>query len=156
MEFLGNSKGSKPLTVDAHSLYQALAVGDLPAAWLLTRPFLEQGKNEKLSVSTAFNCGLCLYQLEEYEKALAELKRAEQSLNTPPDIDMQEKKLFLHAIETGKQTALLPLNPESEKGLERYAFIRVRWLMALCLIQLERQQEAAPMIRFLNQYHIEL
>ena len=117
MEFLGNSKGSKPLTVDAHSLYQALAVGDLPAAWLLTRPFLEQGKNEKLSVSTAFNCGLCLYQLGEYEKALAELKRAEQTLNTPPDIDMQEKKLFLHAIETGKQTVLLPLNPESEKGL---------------------------------------
>ncbi len=156
MEFLGNNKGSKPSSGNAVSLYRALAVGDLPAAWLLTGPFLEQGKKEKLSASTSFNCGLCLYQLEEYEKALNVLKQAEQLLNTPPDFDMQEKKLFFHAIENGRQTAFLPLEPESEKGLDRYVLIRVRWLAALCLTALERRQEAAPMIRFLNQYHIEL
>lgn len=156
MEFLGTGKSQKSLTAADASLYRALAVGDLPAAWLLTRPFLERSKSEKLSVSTAFNCGLCLYRLGEYEKALAELKRAEQSLNIPPDLDIQEKKLFFQAIEADEQTALLPLDPECEKGLERYALIRVRWLTALCLIRLERQQEAAPIIRFLTQYQIKL
>lgn len=156
MEFLGTGKNSKPLTTVDNAVYRALACGDLPAAWLLVKPLLEQGKKEKLPVTTAFNCGLCLYQLEEYEKALAELRRAEQSLNNPLDFDIQEKKLFLQAIKTGRQTVLLPLDPESEKGLERYVLIRIRWLTAFCLLHLNRQQEADPVIRFLTQYQIEI
>ncbi|MDE6913809.1 MAG: hypothetical protein K2P35_08960, partial [Lachnospiraceae bacterium] len=138
------------------SLYRALATGDVPAAWLLTKPLLERSKMEKLSASTAFNCGLCLYQLNEYEKALASLRQAEQSLGTPPDLDTQEKKLFLQAVMAAQQVFLKPLDPENMKGLERYFLIRIRWLSALCLLHLERQQEAAPIIRFLAQYHIEL
>ncbi len=156
MEFLGNGKSSEPSANVSNSLYRALATGDVPAAWLLTKPLLERSKMEKLSASTAFNCGLCLYQLNEYEKALASLRQAEQSLGTPPDLDTQEKKLFLQAVMAAQQVFLKPLDPENMKGLERYFLIRIRWLSALCLLHLERQQEAAPIIRFLAQYHIEL
>ncbi|MDE7207431.1 MAG: hypothetical protein K2N90_09815 [Lachnospiraceae bacterium] len=156
MEFLGNGKSSELSANVSNSLYRALATGDIPAAWLLTKPLLERSKMEKLSASTAFNCGLCLYQLNEYEKALASLRQAEQSLGTPPDLDTQEKKLFLQAVMAAQQVFLKPLDPENMKGLERYFLIRIRWLSALCLLHLERQQEAAPIIRFLAQYHIEL
>jgi hypothetical protein len=156
MEFLGNGKSSELSANVSNSLYRALATGDVPAAWLLTKPLLERSKMEKLSASTAFNCGLCLYQLNEYEKALASLRQAEQSLGTPPDLDTQEKKLFLQAVMAAQQVFLKPLDPENMKGLERYFLIRIRWLSALCLLHLERQQEAAPIIRFLAQYHIEL
>lgn len=156
MEFLGNGKSSELSANVSNSLYRALATGDIPAAWLLAKPLLERSKMEKLSASTAFNCGLCLYQLNEYEKALASLRQAEQSLGTPPDLDTQEKKLFLQAVMAAQQVFLKPLDPENMKGLERYFLIRIRWLSALCLLHLERQQEAAPIIRFLAQYHIEL
>ncbi len=139
-------------------LYRALAAGDLPAAWLATRPLLERAKGEKLPAATAFNCGLCLYRLEEYEKALAQLKAAEQLLGSPPDLDSGERRLFVQAVESVKkerQACLLPLDPEGD-GLKRYFLIRVRWLAGLCLLCLGRRQEAAPLIRFLAQYHIEL
>lgn len=157
MEFMGKSREQAGHAAADEDLYHALAAEDLPAAWLLTKVFMERAKTEKLPYTTAFNCGLCLYRLGEYEKALAELKRAEQSLGNPPDFDIAEKKLFMQALSlAGKETALLPLHPDSGKNLERYGFLRVKWLMTLGLLQLGRQQEASSGIRFLRQYHIEL
>ncbi|MCI9337545.1 MAG: hypothetical protein HFH93_08400 [Lachnospiraceae bacterium] len=156
MEFLENTKYGKLPVTAGDGLYQALAVGDLPAAWLLARPLMDRTKLDRLCAPTAFNCGLCLYRLKEYEKALAGLRRAEQLLGTPPDLDIREKELFFRAVEADDQVFLRPLNPGGDSGLERYFLIRVRWLTAHCLLRLERRQEAAPAIRFLSQYHIKL
>lgn len=157
MELMGKNRGKAGHTGTEGDLYRALAVGDLPAAWLSARTFIERAKTEKLAYTTAFNCGLCLYLLEEYEKSLAELTQAEQSLGNPPEFDMAEKKLFMQALSAaGPQTALLPLNPDSGKGLARYGLLRVKWLATLCLLHLGRQQEAASGIRFMRQYHIEI
>ena len=154
MEFM--SKSREPAGTE-EDLYRALAIGDLPAAWLITRLFTERAKAEKLSYKTTFNCALCLYRLGEYEKSLAALKQAEQALGNPPDFDIAERKLFMQALSvTGQETALFPLDPCSGKILERYGFLRVKWLMTLSLIQLGRQQEAAAGIRFLRQYQIEV
>lgn len=136
------------------ALYQALAVDDLPAAWLWVRPLLERADFERLSAATAFNCGLCLYRLEEYERALDCLRRAEQQLNTLPDLDVRDRELFFRAVRADGQVSLRPLNPEADKGMERYFLIRTRWLTVLCLLRLERTQEAAPVIRFLEKYQI--
>ena len=155
MEFLGKNKNvAGPANMDG-LLYSALAAGDLPAAWLITKPLVERAKTEQFSYATEYNCGLCFYQLEEYERTLSELKRAEQLVSNEPDFDIAERKLFLQALsKKGKMVVFLPLNPESSPN--RYALIRIRWLMALSLIHLERKQEAAPIIRFLSQYNIEI
>ena len=157
MEFLGKTREETELPEGGHALYRALLAGDLPAAWLLARPMIEKEKTASLSFSDAFNCGLCLYRLREYEKALAEFRRAEQSLGNPPDFSASEKKLFLQALSIMESSgALLPFEPDASKELDRYGLIRVRQLRALCLIRLGRSQEAAPLIRFLSQYPIEL
>ena len=135
------------------SLYRALTIGDVPGAWLLARPLLEPGRTECLNTPTMFNCSLCLFRLEEYERALTLLKRAERLLGSAAGLDTAERKLFVQAVET-TDAALLPLDPEWGPGLERYTLIRVRWLTALCLLRLGREQEAAPILRFLAQYHI--
>jgi len=156
MEFLGGGKSTGLSPAEDRPLYRALAAGDLPAAWLLARPMLERDKMEQLPWWTAYNCGLCLYRLGEDEKALAALKRAEQVLGTPPEVERQERRRFLKALSmAGDEGALLPLDPDGGRKLERYALLRVRWLMVLCLTRLERRQEAAPLIRFLNQYRME-
>ena len=134
-------------------LYRALAVGDLPGAWLLARPLLEPGRTECLNALTVFNCSLCLFRLEEYERALTLLKRAERLLGSAAGVNTAERKLFVQAVET-TDVSLLPLDPEWGSGMEQYALIRVRWLTALCLLRLGREQEAAPILRFLTQYHI--
>lgn len=155
MEFAGKSRTTGARAEADGELYRALAIGDLGAAWLLTRNWLERGKSEKLTYTTLFNCGLCLYRLGEYEKALAQLKQAERTLGNPPDFDIAVRKP-LEAALAGAGTALLPLDPESGRTLERYGFLRVKWLTALCLLRLGRQQEVALVIRFLRQYHIEV
>lgn len=137
-------------------LYRALAAGDYPGAWLLARPLLEMGRVENLSAATAFNCGLCLFHVGEYEQTLVLLKQAEQSLGSPVGLSAAQRKGFLQAVAASKDTALLPLDPEGGEGMAWYYLLRVRWLTALCLIRLERRQEAAPVLRFLEQYHIEL
>ncbi len=154
MEFLGKCRNTAETLGGGHPLYRALSAGDLPAAWLLARPMIEKAKTEPLSFSDAFNCGLCLYRLGEYEQALAECRRAEQSLGNPQDFSASEKKLFLQALSV-MECALLPFDPDSPKRLDRYGLIRVRQLAALCLTSLGRRQEAAPLFRFLSQYHIE-
>ena len=156
MAFLGNGKGTEISSAADSPLYRALAIGDYPGAWLLARPLLEPGRVDHLSASTAFNCGLCLFLLEEYERALVPLKRAEQFLGSTAGLNAAERKGFLQAVTASKDTVLLPLDPEGGDGMERYYLIRVRWLTALCLIRLERRQEAAPILRFLEQYHIEI
>lgn len=157
MELMGKSREKTGNTESEEDLYRALAVGDLPAAWLSARAFIERPKTEMLAYATAFNCGLCLYRLEEYEKSLAELAQAKQSLGNPPEFDVTEKKLFMQALSVGGPgMALLPLNPDSGKRLARYGLLRVKWLTVLCLLHLGRQQEAAADIRFLRQYHIEV
>ena len=157
MEYMGKSREKAGHAPSDGDLYRALASGDLPAAWLITKAFTARPEADKTVYATAFNCGLCLYRLEEYEKALAELKRAEQLLGNPPDFDISEKKLLLQALAlSGKEAALLPLDPDSCKSYERYGLLRVKWLMSLSLLQLGRQQEAASGIRFLRQYHIDI
>ncbi len=155
MAFLENGKGTEISSTADGPLYRALATGDYPGAWLLARPLLEPGRVEQLSASAAFNCGLCLFLLEEYERALAPLKRAEQILGSPAGLSAAERKGFQQAVAASKDTVLLPLDPDGGEGMERYYLIRVRWLTALCLLRLERRQEAAPILRFLEQYHIE-
>ena len=154
MEFWGNGKHGELPAGMGNALYQALAVNDLPGARLLAGPLLERANFERLPAATAFNCGLCLYRLEEHEKALSCLKRAELLLGTPPDLDIREKEAFFRAVEADGEVYLRPLNPEAGRGLERYFLVRTRWLSAICLLRLGCRQEAAPAIRFLAQYHI--
>lgn len=142
-------------------LYRALAVGDLPAAQLISAAV---GKSSAQASgggnpATAFNRGLCLFLLEEYEGALSELKRAEQLSGNPPEIDISDKNLFIKALELSSRERnlfLLPLDPETAGGNARYVLIRVKWLTALCLKALGREGEAAMIKRFLSQYNIEL
>lgn len=142
--------------MDDRPLYRALAAGDYPSAWLLARPFLEPARVESLSAVTVFNCGLCLFCTGEYENALVLLEQAGQSLGSPAGLNAAERKGFLQAVTASKDTALLPLDPGGGGGMEWYYLFRVRWLTALCLIRLDRRQEAAPVLRFLKQYHIEI
>ncbi len=142
-------------------LYRALAVGDLPAAQLISSAV---GKSSGQAPSggnpaTAFNCGLCLFLLGEHESALSHLKRAEQLSGNPPELDISDKNLFLKALEISsreRKLFLLPLDPDSSSGNTRYVLIRVKWLTALCLKALGREGEAAMIKRFLSQYNIEL
>ena len=155
MGFLGNGTPSGGVVKADGPLYRALATGDIPSAWLLIRPLLEPGQTDRLTTSTVFNCALFLFLVAEYERALGLLKRAEQSLGSPAGLDSAERKLFIQALFVS-DVALLPLDPDGGTGMERYTFIRVRWLTALCLLRLDRRQEAAPILRFLEQYNIKL
>lgn len=151
MELLGKNKNTEGAAA-AGPLYRALACGDLPAAYLLGRE-LKQSPDPV----TAFNCGLCLFRLGEWEKALAELKRAEQAFGNPSEYEISERKLLLKAFElTGSAEAFLPLDPGALPRCGRYALIRTRWLIALCLFRLGREGEAAPVVRFLSQYNIQV
>lgn len=133
-------------------LYNALSAGDLPAAWLLSKGIC--GEN----AASVFNRGLCLFMLEEWEKALAELKRAEQLLGNPPELDISERELFIKAVglSNSERLCLLPLDPDNVKTCGRYALIRVKWLSAVCLEKLGRGGEALAVKRFLSQYNINL
>lgn len=132
-------------------LYRALSAGDLPAALLIKNPSEE-------NPASLFNRGLCLFRLEEWEKSLFELKRAERLLGSPPEIDVSEREAFIKALSfsKGERTHLLPLDPENAADCARYCLIRVRWIEALCLDKLGRNGEAAAIKRFLAQYQIEL
>ncbi|MCI9558996.1 hypothetical protein D3Z55_15005 [Clostridiaceae bacterium] len=157
MEFLGKGREVSGNGQAEECLYRGLACGDLPAAWLTVRLLMERRKTETLSYATGFNCGLCLYQMGEYEKALGELKLAEQSLGNPSDFELTERKRFIQVLsDGGNGVGLLPLDPNGGKHLERYGLIRIKWLTALCLLKLGRQQEAASIVRFLGQYQMEL
>ncbi len=141
-------------------LYRALAVGDLPAAYL-TASTVKKSSGAALdseNPATAFNLGLCLFLMEEYENALFELKRAEQQTGNPPELDIADNRLFVKALELSggeKKPYLLPLDPECESGDMRYVLIRVKWLSALCLKALGREGEAAVIKRFLSRYNID-
>lgn len=130
-------------------LYRALSAGDLPAAWLIKNISVE-------NPASLFNRGLCLFGLGEWERSLAELKRAEQLLGNPPEIDISERDVFIKSLSESERLYLLPLDPESSADCARYALIRVKWLEALCLDNLGRNAEAALIKRFLSQYKIEL
>ena len=145
MEYMGKSREKAGHAPSDGGLYRALASGDLPAAWLITKAFTARPEADKTVYATAFNCGLCLYRLEEYEKALAELKRAEQLLGNPPDFDISEKKLLLQALAlSGKEAALLPLDPDSCKSYERYGLLRVKWLMSSAFYSLGANRRPLP------------
>lgn len=148
MELLGKNS---QIALD-EPLYRALSRGDLPAAYLISKDL-----KKKENPATAFNCGLCLFRLGEYEKALGALKEAEQGLGNPPEYDVSERKLFLKAIAVSDNgITTLPLDPSAPQKCFRYALIRVRWLIALCLKALGRENEAAPVERFLTQYEIKI
>lgn len=151
MELLGINKNTEEASAD-EPLYRALACGDLPAAYIISKEL-----KQKPNPATAFNCGLCFLRLGEWEKALAELKRAEQAFGNPPEYEISERKLFLKAFEvSGSAEAFLPLDPGAPSRCRRYALIRTRWLIALCLFWLGREGEAAPIVRFLSQYNIQV
>lgn len=137
------------------ALYRALASGDLPSAWLICGDIKDSS-----DPASEFNCGLCLYYLEEWEKALERFKNAEKLLGNPPEFDIADKKLLLKAVElngkNGGREGLIPLDPDSSVSLGRYGLIQVRRLTALCLAELGRDGEAAPLKRFLSQYRINL
>lgn len=150
MEFLNKNRVQSAEPETDVALYDTLAAGDIPAAWLISR-----SKKEAASPADAFNRGLCLYLLDEWEKAENELKRAEQLLGNPPEFDISDKRPLLKALAvSGPKTALLPLHQSTAAQNGRYALLRVKWLSALCLLKLGRTQEAAPIIRLLSQYNI--
>lgn len=137
-------------------LYRALSAGDLPAAQILCGRIVKAPGSD--NPASSFNCGLCLFLLEEYESALSELKRAEQQLGNPPELDIADKNLFFRALELSNREQrlfLLPLDPGSVKVCMRYMLIRVKWLTAFCLKALGREGEAAMIKRFLSQYNID-
>ena len=136
-------------------LYRALAVGDIPGAWLICGSLLEPGQSERLPAPTMFNCALCLFLTGEYERALGPLNRAEQCLGSPTGPNVADQKIFIQAV-AAKNPALLPLDPEGGAGMEHYVLLRVRWLTALCLVRLNRWEEAAPILRYLARYQIEV
>lgn len=151
MELLGKNKLAAEPSADG-ALYRALACGDLPAAYVIGKDI-----KEKTNYTTAFNCGLCFYLLEEWEKALTELKRAEQLLGNPPEYDISDRKLFSKALEVADSgQSVLPLDPEAPSKCGRYALIRTRCLIVRCLKNLGRENEAAPVVRFLSQYNIQI
>lgn len=148
MELLGKNS---QVALD-EPLYRALSRGDLPAAYLISKDI-----KKKENPATAFNCGLCLFRLGEWEKALADLKNAEQALGNQPEYDVSERRLFLKAVAVSvNEIPTLPLDPVAPQKCGRYALIRVRWLIALCLKALGRDSEAAPVERFLFQYDIKI
>lgn len=155
MTFRGKGTDSDAACTAGASLYRALAVGDIPRAWLLCMPLLEPEQMAHHTAATIFNCALCLFLLGDQEQALVPLKRAEQSLTGSAALSTAERKLFYQALKAA-DVALLPLDPDGVAGMERYTLIRVRWLTALCLLRLNRRQEAQPILRFLEQYHIAL
>ena len=140
-------------------LYRALSAGDLPAAYLIIS-FVDKNKTCSLDdPATAFNRGLCMFLLKEYEAALSELKRAEQLLGNPPEIDISERKLFNTAIAISNQEqslAVKPLEPGFVKIYARYILVRTKWLSVLCLKALGREGEASAIKRFLSMYNIDL
>lgn len=154
MNFSGG-KTNTDLSAAGSELYRALASGDLPSAWLICKDIKESS-----NPASEFNCGLCFFLLEEWEKALDRLKNAEKLLGNPPEFDIADKKLLLKAIElkekNGGGERLIPLDPDSSVSRSRCGLIQVRRLAALCLIKLERDGEAAPLIRFLSQYNINI
>ena len=140
-------------------LYRALSAGDLPAAYLVSGVINKNKTYSGVNSATAFNRGLCLFLLEEYESALSELKRAEQLSSNLPELDIADKTLFAKSLELSsctKELVLLPLAPDSAKSCARYALSRIKWLTALCLKALGRDGEASVIKRFLTQYNIEL
>ena len=80
MEYMGKSREKAGHAPSDGGLYRALASGDLPAAWLITKAFTARPEADKTVYATAFNCGLCLYRLEEYEKALVKKKESRGEL----------------------------------------------------------------------------
>jgi len=137
-------------------LYYALSAGDLPAAQILCSYIGKAPGSD--NPASSFNRGLCLFLLEEYENALFELKRAEQQLGNPPELDIADKNLFIKALALSNREQrlfLLPLDPDSVKVCMRYMLIRVKWLTAVCLKALGREGEAAMIKRFLSQYNID-
>lgn len=134
------------------ALYRALSCGDLPAAYIISNDLKKRD-----NAATCFNCGLCLYALGEYEKSLAEFKNAEKTLGVQHEYDISERKSFIKAFaENAERETLLPLDPDAPKKCGRFALIRTKWLIALCLKNLGRDGEAAPYIRFLSQYDIKI
>ena len=157
MEFRNKREETADNRAADRELYRLLVAGDLPGAWLAAKSQMEKSGTENISCAAAFNRGLCFYRLGEYEKALGQLRQAEQSLGSPPDFDLAKKKLFLEALSgRGQETALIPLDPDGGEELYRYWLVRVKWLMTLSLLRLDRHEEAAGGIRFLRQYPIEL
>lgn len=153
-----NEVAVNPANADIQ-LYRALSVGDLPAAYLTSGGIAQNKTYGGENPAAAFNRGLCLFLLEEYESALNELKRAEQLSGNPPEFDIADRKLFTKALELserGQKTVLLPLDPDSAKSCARYVLIRAKWLTALCLKALGRDGEASVIKRFLSQYNIDL
>ena len=57
------------LSAASSELYRALASGDLPSAWLICKDIKESS-----DPASEFNCGLCFFLLEEWEKALGRIK----------------------------------------------------------------------------------
>lgn len=155
MEFLGKNKAVEATNDLELKLYRALSMGDLPAAWLISKDI-----TEKETPTLTFNCGLCLFMLGETERSLIELKKAEKLLGNPSELDISDKKLFVRSVELSDSGSdplyLLPLDPEASSSKARYGLIRVRWLTAVCLTKLGRVQEAAPIVRFLSQYGIKI
>lgn len=154
MKFPDN-KNSMDLPSANSELYRALLAGDLPSAWLICKDIKDSS-----DPATEFNCGLCFFLLEEWEKAVVRLKNAEKLLGNPPEFDIADKKLFLKAVElkekNGGKEWLVPLDPDSAVSRTRYGLIQTRRLTVLCLIRLERNGEAAPLIRFLSQYNVNI
>ncbi|MDE7230430.1 MAG: hypothetical protein K2N56_08120 [Oscillospiraceae bacterium] len=140
-------------------LYRALSTGDLPGAYLINCSIDKDKTCSIENPATAFNKGLCLFLLEEYEAALSELKHAEQLSGNPPEIDISERKLFNKAIELSnyeQSLAVRPLDPGSVTIYARYVLVRTKWLTAFCLKALGRDGEASMIKRFLSQYNIEI
>ncbi|MDE6867851.1 MAG: hypothetical protein K2J83_01755 [Clostridia bacterium] len=155
MEFLSKSTTfSDGADIDG-ALYSALAAGDLPAACLMCQS--ADKSLENLGVSALFNCGLCRFLLGEYEKSLDLLKKAEMLLGNPLDFDISQRQLFIKSLEASVgDLALLPLEKRYSENCARYALIRVKWLMAICIEKLGRGHEASALKNFLAQYNIQV
>lgn len=144
---LYNKTNSTEIFADKE-LFSVLSIGDIPAAYLLTKKINEENP------ASLFNRALCMYKLEEYENAVSDLKRAEQLFGNPPEFDISERGMFIKALSISPDAYLLPL--ESGSGCPRYGLIRVRWLENFCLEKLGKNSEALSIKRFLSQYNINI
>lgn len=153
MDFFSKNQSAGVFPVKAaDALFAALAAGDVSSAFILTQAY----EKAEADAATVFNRALCLYLLDEWEKALRELNRAEIALTKPQEAQMQDKRLVKKALEvTGERFAILPLCGEVVGKSTSLALVRIKWLSVRCLKNLGRNQEAMPIVHWLEtQYGI--
>lgn len=132
----------------ADAIYSALSAGDIVAAWVMS----DGSKLLEKCMATIFNHAVCLALMEEYDKALIDLKKAQLLLPSIIKSGKADRDKFKKAIMlcNAEQYALKPLSRLAVSDAQ-YAEMRIKWLIALCCKRAGKSQEAVEIYRWLNE-----